>query len=113
MEVLSEDQITGRPSELPAPSRVVAVRVPLCPITRFNGLGVTVTVATTGRTFTVVCPTLPSAVAVMVTAPTTLPVTRPVDDTVAAASLLELHVMLRAGISAPAASRRVAVSCTV
>ncbi len=59
-------------------------------------------------------PVCPSLVAVMVTGPPAVtPVTSPVDETVAMAALLVVHVTVRPVSTFPAASVVVAVNCTV
>src|SRR2546423_1701547 len=66
-----------------------------------------------GVTVIVAVPLCPSLVAVMVAVPATLPVTSPVPLTVATLVLALVHVTVRPVNTLPAASRSVAVSCTV
>jgi len=58
-------------------------------------------------------PLCPSLVAVIVAGPAATPVTSPVDETVATALLLVVHVTARPVSTFPDASFVVAVSCTV
>src|SRR3989440_9955960 len=113
--VLPLDHVTVRPvSVLPFASFSVAVRVTVRPTTTLGVAGVTVTVATgTCTTVTAELPFCPSLVAVIVAVPATLPVTSPVPLTVATLVLALVHVTVRPVNTLPAASRSVAVSCTV
>src|ERR1700719_4569119 len=76
--------------------------------------GVSVTEAT-GTAVTVMAdvPFCPSLVAVIVAVPGATPVTRPLPLTVAAAVLLELHVITRPVSAMPFASFGIAINCTV
>jgi len=76
-------------------------------------LGETITAfAGTGATLTRVVPFTPSLVAVIVTAPSAIPVTSPEDDTVATLSSLLAHVTVCPVSVLPSLSRVVALSCT-
>jgi len=111
--VLFELQVTARPvSVWPFASSVVAVasEFPTAEIELADK--VTLTVAT-GASVTVIdeLPLLPSLVAVTVTVPTPVAVTRPLASTAAAAGLLEIHATVLPFNSVPFASRVTAVSC--
>src|SRR6266850_1498781 len=108
------DQVMTRPvSPAPLASFVVAVSCSVWPTTTLPGLGATVTVATgTGFTFTMAVPLFPSLLAVIITAPTATPWTRPLALTVATAALLVDHVTTRPLSAVPLLSLRVAASCT-
>src|SRR5687767_5499975 len=76
--------------------------------------GATVTEATgMGTTVTAAVPLFPSLVAVIVALPAAAPVTSPLAETVATPLALVVHVTPRPVSTLPAASRSVAVSCTV
>ena len=107
--------VTVRPaSALPFASFGVAVSCSVAPTVTVADAGLTVTDATgTWTTVTVADPLFPSLVAVIVTVPATLPVTRPLPFTVATAVLLDAHDTVRPDRALPVASRGVAVSCTV
>ena len=76
--------------------------------------GATLTDATgTGVTVTLAVPLLPSLVAVIVAEPAAIPVTTPLDDTVAIPVLELDHVTARPVRTLLFASRAVAVSCNV
>jgi hypothetical protein len=113
--VLLELQPIARPARtLPFASFVVAVSCCVPPTGKLVEAGLTVTVATgTGATVICVVAVFVSLVAVMVTAPAPTADTRPVEDTVAAAVLLELHVTARPVSTLPAASWVTAESCCV
>jgi len=113
--VALDDHVTTRPdSTLPLASRRVTASCTVPPTATLVDAGDTLTVAT-GATVTVMAdvPLFPSLVAVIVAEPAATPVTRPVVFTVATAVLLLLHVTTRPVKALPAASRGVAVSCTV
>ena len=81
---------------------------------RFNGEGDSVTVATgASATVIVAVPVLPPAVAVIVAVPGAIPVTRPDCVTDAIDGLSVDHVTAAPLITAPPASRTVAVSVVV
>jgi hypothetical protein len=90
-------------------SRATAVSCRVCPAPTDVGLGETTTLAIPTATNAV--PLTPSLVAVMVTAPALSPVTRPVLDTTATASLLEPHPTTRS-VRMVAPDLTVAESCT-
>ena len=78
--------------------------------------GATVTVVTTGGgkvTVTLEVPDFPAHVAVIVAEPPAMPVTTPLEFTVAAAGLLVDHAMVCPVITFPCASLTVAASATV
>src|SRR5439155_531641 len=106
---------TARPvSTFPAASFSVALSCVVAPTKIFAAAGLTVTEATgTIATVTIAVPLFPSLVAVIVTAPTAPPVTSPLADTVAIAGFKLAQVITRPLSTFPAASLRVAVSCTV
>src|SRR6185503_1036929 len=112
------DQVTTRPVRmLLLASRSVAVSWTVFPTITLAGLGVTVTVATgagaTAFTVTDAVPDLVSLVAVIVTDPAATPMTRPLELTCAFALSLLVQVTVRPVRTLFAASRNVAVSCTV
>jgi hypothetical protein len=81
---------------------------------RFNVPGATVTVATgTWLTLIAADPACPSLVAVIVTGPVPTAVTNPLPVTVARFALVVDHVTTRPVSALPAASRGVAVNCSV
>src|SRR5881396_2947873 len=106
---------TARPvSTFPAASFGVALSCVVAPTKTFAVAGLTVTEATgTLDTVTAAVPACPSLVAVIVTAPTATPVTRPLAETVPTAPLPVVQVSARPLRTLPLASFRVAVSCTV
>src|SRR5436309_1509186 len=106
---------TPRPvSTFPAASFGVALSCVVAPTKTFAVAGLTVTEATgTLDTVTAAVPACPSLVAVIVTAPTATPVTRPLAETVPTAPLPVVQVSARPLSTLPLASLRVAVSCTV
>src|SRR5439155_924875 len=106
---------TPRPvSTFPAASFGVALSCVVAPTKTFAVAGLTVTEATgTLDTVTAAVPACPSLVAVIVTAPTATPVTRPLAETVPTAPLPVVQVSARPLRTLPLASFRVAVSCTV
>src|SRR5690349_8000611 len=110
-----ELQLTDRSvTVVPFRSFTVAVSWAVVPMMTFGAFGATETDATgTGSTVTVDVPLLPSAVAVIVAVPGVTPVTTPADDTVAIASLLELHATVRSVTVVPAMSLTVTVSVVV
>src|SRR2546422_1073760 len=87
-------QVTARPaSAFPAASLGVALSCVVPPTTTVAVAGLTTTEATgTVDTVTAAVPLWPSLVAVIVTAPTATPVTRPLAETVATALLPVVHV---------------------
>src|SRR5207249_1278841 len=86
----------------------------VAPTTTVAVAGFTTTEATgTVDTVTAAVPACPSLVAVIVTAPTATPVTRPLAETVPTAPLPVVQVSARPLSTLPLASLRVAVSCTV
>src|SRR5437899_2256885 len=108
-------QLITRPlSTLPAASLVTALSCVVAPTKTFAVAGLTVTEATgTLDTVTAAVPLCPSLVAVIVTAPTATPVTRPLAETVPTAPLPVVQVSARPLSTLPPASLRAAVSCTV
>src|SRR5438876_735282 len=108
-------QLITRPlSTLPAASFVTALSCVVAPTTTLAVAGFTTTEATgTVDTVTAAVPACPSLVAVIVTAPTATPVTRPLAETVPTAPLPVVQVSARPLSTLPLASLRVAVSCTV
>ena len=101
-------------------SRTTAESDITCEGTSVNDAGETVTLPTgTATTVTFALPLFPPLVAEMITDPTVRPVTTPVADTLATATLLDVHVTSRSVTTAPVASFTVAVSvvaaptCTV
>jgi hypothetical protein len=108
---LLDDHTTARPViTLPSLSSVDAVSWVVVPIVIDGDAGLTVTDATdaggTGMTVTDADPLFPSLVAVIVTGPpTATPVTRPAEETLAIAVLLEVHVTARPVRALPDASR--------
>src|SRR3989442_1656882 len=106
-------QVTARPvSAFPLASLGVALSCTVPPTTTFAVAGLTTTEATgTVDTVTAAVPLWPSLVAVIVTAPTATPVTRPLAETVATAPLLVVQVTVRPLSGLPAASLGVAASC--
>jgi hypothetical protein len=106
------DQAITRPeSAFPVASFGVAESVSVCPTVMLADAGATTTDATgVGFTITVAVPDLPSLVAVIVTVPAVTPVTRPVLEIVATASLLPDHVTTRPVVTAPVTSRTIAES---
>src|SRR5437773_949325 len=113
--VLLDAQLTVRPaSALPLASLGVAVSCTVCPVETDAEAGVTATEAT-GTCTTVMAdvPLCASLVAVIVAAPASFAVTSPLELTVAAAVLLEVHVTTRPDSGFPFTSLGVAVNCTV
>src|SRR5437016_5712704 len=113
--VLLLDHAIGRPdSGLPAASFGVAVSWSALPAGTLAELGLTVTDATgTCTTVMAAVPLCPSLVAVIVAEPATLPVTSPLELTVATDVLELAHVTTRPDNGLPLPSFGVAVSCTV
>src|SRR2546422_897711 len=113
--VLLEVQVTTRPdSGCPSAPFGVAVSCTVLPSSTLADAGVTATVATgTGVTVILAVPLCPSDVAVIVAAPATTAVTRPLAFTVATAVLLLDQLMVRPESGLPFASLGVAVSGTV
>jgi hypothetical protein len=111
--LLSDDHVTVRSaSTLSAASRNVAVSCCVAPTAKLAEAGFTVTVFTGARSTMIDDPpVLVSLVAVIVVPPAPTAVTRPFASTVAAAGLLELHVMRRPVSVFPLASLVTAVSC--
>ena len=98
----------------PAESRGVAVNWTVSPMPRLTLLGVTLTEATGATETTIVPdPLLPSTVAVTVVVPVPMAVTNPPEVTVATASSLLDHEIVRPVSAVPAESRGVAVNWTV
>jgi len=113
--VLLLDHAIVRPdSGLPAASFGVAVSWSALPAGTLAELGLTVTDAT-GTCTTVMAdvPLCPSLVAVIVAEPATLPVTSPLELTVATDVLELAHVTTRPDNGLPFTSFGVAVSCAV
>ena len=108
-------QATVRPvSALPAASRIVAVNVTVSPTPMDAALGATVTKATGGGvTVMAAVPDFPSLVAVIVADPAATPVTNPVPETLATASLPLVQPIVRPVSAAPPGLFTVAASCTV
>jgi hypothetical protein len=113
--VLLDPQPMTRPvSTFPFASLRVAVRITPWPTVRLLLGGATVTVATgAGITVTVAVVDLPSLVAVIVDGPGAMPVTTPLDETVANAGALDDHVTRRPVSTLPFASLTVGTSVTV
>src|SRR6266404_6454904 len=109
------DQVRTRPlSGLPRASFGVAVSCTVAPTTKLTIAGATVTEATgTFVTVTADVALFPSVVAVIVAEPAATPVTNPLAETVAAATLLVAHVTARPLRAVPFASCGVAVSWVV
>jgi hypothetical protein len=108
-------QVTVRPdSTLPLASRVNAASCVVAPGCSIAPLGVTVT-DVTGWLETVINAVAdrPSAAAVIVACPLATPTTRPVAVTDAMDVFELVHAMVRPARALPAASRGVAVSCSV
>src|SRR5438552_1365575 len=114
-DVLELAHVTTRPDNgLPLPSWGVAVSCTVLPSFTEADAGVTVTEATgTAVTVTLEVPLCPSLVAVIVAEPATLPVTSPLELTVATDVLELAHVITRPDKGLPLASFGVAVSCAV
>jgi hypothetical protein len=112
--VLLDAHVMARPvSAFPLASSVAAVSVVVCPTTTAAVEGVTFTDATGAAvTVTVAVPLFPSLDAVIVTDPTLSPLTRPVLDTTATDSSLEVQPTSLPCSSAPDASFTLAESCT-
>jgi hypothetical protein len=111
---LLETQFTVRPeSVVPLPSFGVAVSTCVSPTTTTGVVGAESVTVATGASVTVIkdVPVLVSLVAVIVVPPAPTAVTRPFASTVAAAGLLELHVIRRPVSVFPLASLVTAVSC--
>src|SRR5207244_149672 len=104
--------VTARPvSTFPTASLGVALSCVVAPTNTVAVAGLTVTDATgTVDTETAAVPLCPSLVAVIVAAPTTTPVTKPLAETVATALLLVVQVTARPVSRFPIASLSVAVS---
>src|SRR5437867_836294 len=98
--------VTARPvSTFPAASLGAAVSCVVAPTNTVAVAGLTVTDATgTLDTVTAAVPLCPSLVAVIVAAPTAIPVTSPLADTVATALLLVLQLTARPPSTLPLAS---------
>jgi len=113
--VLLLDHAIVRPdSGLPFASFGVAVSCTVLPSFTLADAGVTVTDATgTVVTVMLAVPLCPSLVAVIVAEPATLPVTSPLELTVATDVLELAHVITRPDKGLPLASFGVAVSCAV
>src|SRR5438309_10562189 len=113
--LLLDAQVISRPdSGRPFASSGVAVSWTFSPTWMAAVAGLTLTDATgTGVTITAALPVFASLVAVIVTAPAAMPVTSPVEDTVATAGALDAHATARPESTLPAASVRVAASCTL
>jgi hypothetical protein len=110
-----ELHVTTRPVNTPPmESRVVAVSCVVAVMRMPALVGETATEATgTSDTVIVLVPLFVSLVAVMIAVPGATAVTNPLDETVATAVLLELHVTTRSVTIVPVESRTVAVSATV
>src|SRR2546421_1210629 len=113
--VLLLDHVIVRPvSALPLASFGVAASWSVLPAGTLPEAGLTVTDATgTCTTVMAAVPLCPSLVAVIVAEPATLPVTSPLEVTVATDVLLLAHVTTRPDNGLPLPSLGVAVSCTV
>jgi len=101
---------------LPCASFTVAESATVAPAAIVALGGDTVTVVTTGATAVTVMaevPDLPELVAVIVAEPAATPATTPLAFTVAAAVLLDVHVIVCPVITLPCASLTVAVRATV
>src|SRR6266480_4244648 len=114
-EVLLLDHVIVRPvSAFPLASFGVAVSWSVLPAGTLPEAGLTVTEATgTCTTVMAAVPLCPSLMAVIVAEPATLPVTSPLELTVATVVLLLDHAIVRPDSGLPPASFGVAVSCTV
>ena len=112
--VLELDHVTARPeSTAPFASYAVAVSCAVCPTLTLAVAGETLTDATgtvTAVTLTEAVPLFPSLVAVMVAEPAAIPLTTPLDETVAMPVLELDHVTARPVSTLLLASRVVAVS---
>src|SRR5947199_83486 len=115
IDVLLLTHVTTRPvSVLPAASLVTAESCWMPPAVMVAAAGVTATDATgTSVTVAVAVALFPSLMAVMVAEPAATPVTRPVEETVAVAGALDVQVIARPESTVPAASFRLAASCTL
>src|SRR5216117_2751971 len=113
--VLLDAQVTVRPvSVLPLASLRVAVSCTVWPSFTLADAGATATEATaTCTTVMAAVPLCPSEVSVIVVEPASFAVTSPLELTVAAAVLLEVHVTTRPDSGFPFTSLGVAVNCTV
>src|SRR5438093_11685982 len=113
--VLLLDHVIVRPvSALPLASFGVAVSWSVLPTGTLPEAGLTVTEATgTCTTVMAAVPLCPSLVAVIVAEPATLPVTSPLQLTVATAVVELAHVTTRPDNGLPFTSLGVAVSCAV
>jgi hypothetical protein len=114
--LFDELHVTTRPvNTAPDASRVVAESCTAARGVKDGDAGDTLTVATGGGiTVTVAEPSCPSLEATIVTGPPIVTaVTRPVDETVATAVLVEVQVTVRFVRLPPWASRVVAESCAV
>src|SRR6185437_4359722 len=113
--VLLDAHVTVRPeSGLPCASVTVAASCSVCVTNRVAEPGeMTTALAGTGETVTGTFMCAGPLVAVTVAGPAAMPVTRPVDDTVAVPGLSTDHVTAAPAITAPDASFTVAVSCDV
>src|SRR6266516_3836390 len=113
--VLLDTQVTVRPVRvLPFASLRVAVSCTVWPSFTLADAGATATEATaTCTTVMAAVPLCPSEVAVIVVEPASFAVTSPLELTVAAAVLLEVHVTTRPDSGFPFTSLGVAVNCTV
>src|SRR5437773_820937 len=113
--VFLDAQVTVRPVRvLPFASLRVAVSCTVWPSFTLADAGATATEATaTCTTVMAAVPLCPSEVAVIVVEPASFAVTSPLELTVAAAVLLEVHVTTRPDSGFPFTSLGVAVNCTV
>src|SRR5258708_5745890 len=107
--------VTTRPvSPSPAGSLGVAVSCPVAATPTVAVAGATITDATGTTTVNAAVPLRPSLVAVRVTGPPAAsPVTSPVDETVATAILLVVHVTTRPVTTFPLAPFLLALTCPV
>jgi hypothetical protein len=113
-DVLLDDQVNWTPGmALPLALRAVAVSVEVQATFTDANDGEIVTLAIGNWTVTDADALFPSIVAVMVAVPAPTPVTTPVDDTVATAAALVLHVASRPVMGTPAESFGVAVRVVV
>jgi hypothetical protein len=108
-----EAQVTGRPvRRLPAASNGVAASCVVPPTTTAAVAGLMTRAATeTFATLMVADALFPSLVALTIAEPAAMPVTSPLDDTVATALLLVVQVSILPRTTFPSASLVVALSC--
>jgi hypothetical protein len=111
----NDDHVTERPdSTLPVASRRIAVAWVVCPTCKEDDASVTATVFTgTAATVSGSVPVFPSLVALSVTLPAATPVTKPLGDTLATEVFDDVQPIVRPLSTFPAASFKVAVTCSV